>query len=342
MDPVTHLSSGLMGGLAARKWFPDGKFLVPACMLAAWIPDVDIFFGDGPEFNLIYHRGISTSFFGTFFLALALAGLYKLVSRRTPFVKIAALFYALALTHVWLDLITTYGTQILAPFSNHRFALDGAFIIDPLFTLTALALIVAAWLIKKRRHAIALIGMAWFFAYPLANMGVGAVLQTVYAHRLDAEGIAYDHVHVTPDALSPRFWKVVVTAGPDYLLDTMDLFGDREPAAPLRVKRADKAFLRKLGEQESMFATYAWFTKWPYVEETDTPKGRRLVFHDLRFTSTNPVLAWYYRGKRQPFTLTAQLDNSGRLAAWSYEGGIRTQDNTGTGGSGTGLEEKIQ
>ncbi|XXJ20049.1 metal-dependent hydrolase [Desulfovibrio caledoniensis] len=325
MDPVTHLSSGIMGGLAARKWFPEAKFLVPACMLAAWIPDVDIFFGDGPEFNLLYHRGISTSFFGTLFLALALAGLYKLVSRRTPFVKIAALFYALSLTHVWLDLITTYGTQLLAPFSNHRFALDGAFIIDPILTLTALALILAAWLIRRHRYAIALVGMAWFFAYPLANMGAGAILQDAYARRLDARGIAYDHVHVTPDALSPRFWKVVVTAGPDYLLDTMDLFGGREPAAPLRVKRADKAFLRALGEQESMFATYAWFTKWPYVEETDTPEGPLYVFHDLRFTSTNPVMAWYYGDQQQPFTLTAQLDRSGRITAWSYEGGVSSR-----------------
>ena len=333
MDPVTHLSSGLMGGLAARKWFPEAKFLVPACMFAAWMPDVDIFFGDGPEFNLLYHRGISTSFFGTLFLALALAGLYKLVSRRTRFARAWALFYALALTHVWLDLITTYGTQLLAPFSNHRFALDGAFIIDPLFTLTALALIVAAWRAKRHRHAIALVGMAWFFAYPLANMGLGAALQTAYAHRLDAEGVAFDRVHVTPDALSPRFWKVVVTAGPDYLLDTMDLFGHSEPAAPRRVKRADKAYLRQLGEQQSMFATYAWFSKWPYVMETDTPEGRTLVFRDLRFVSTNPVMAAYYGDREPPFTLTARLDPTGRLTDWSFAGGVRTRTNA---------EEKLQ
>jgi inner membrane protein len=329
MDPVTHLSSGLMGGLAARRWFPEAKFLLPACMLAAWIPDVDILLGGGPEFNLLHHRGVSTSFFGAFFLALALAGLYKLVSRRTPFARITALFYTLTLTHVWLDLITTYGTQLLAPFSNRRFALDGAFIIDPVFTLTALALILAAWLIKRHRHAIALVGMVWFFAYPLANMGMGAILQDVYARRLDAEGVAYGHVRVTPDALSPRFWKVVVTAGPNYLLDTMDLFGDREPAAPLRVRRADKAFLRRLGEQQSMFATYAWFTLWPYVEETDTPEGRTLVFSDLRFASTNPVMARFYRGRRQPFTLAARLDESGRLVSWSYEGGISSEADAG-------------
>jgi inner membrane protein len=83
--------------------------------------------------------------------------------------------------------------------------------------------------------------------------------------------------------------------------------------------------LRKLGEQQSMFATYAWFTLWPYVEETDTETGRTLVFHDLRFTSTNPVMAWYYGGKRPPFTLTAHLDEADRITAWSYEGGVSSR-----------------
>ncbi|WFS61167.1 metal-dependent hydrolase [Pseudodesulfovibrio thermohalotolerans] len=330
MDPVTHLSSGLLGGMAARRWFPEAKHLVPACVLASWIPDVDILFGNNdPEFDLLYHRGVSTSVFGTLFLALALAGLYKLVSPRTPFTKIAPLFYALTLVHVWLDLITTYGTQLLAPFSNHRFALDGAFIIDPLFTFTALGLIATALFLKTRRQAIALAGMAWFFIYPLANMGMGAILQTVYARQLDAKGVAYGHVHVTPDALSPRFWKVVVTAGPDYLLDTMDLFGDGEPDAPLRVRRADKRVLRKLGEQQSMFATYAWFSKWPYVEETETPDGRTLIFHDLRFTSTSPAMAWVYRDREPPFTLTAHLDGSGHITAWSFEGGVSSRGDAG-------------
>jgi inner membrane protein len=330
MDPVTHLSSGLMGGLAARKWFPEARYLLPFAVFASWMPDADIFFGGSdPEFDLLYHRGVSTSFVGALVLALALAGIYKLVSRRTPYLKSAALFYVLALTHVWLDLITTYGTQLLAPFSNHRFALDGAFIIDPLFTLTALALIGAALIAKRRRHLIAMIGMLWYFAYPLANMAGGALLQELYAEELIRKGVAHDKVHVTPDALSPRYWKVVVTDGPDYLLDTIDLFGDDGPAAPLRVRRADKAYLDELGRQVSMFATYAWFSKWPYYSERTDGDGRTLVFHDLRFTSTNPVLARFYSGHPLPFTLTARLDPEGRITAWSFEGGVSSRADAG-------------
>lgn len=330
MDPVTHLSSGVIGALAARRWFPEARFFIPFCMLAAWIPDGDIFFGGGdPEFDLLYHRSITTSFFGTIFLALGVAGLFKMVSRSSSFKKAALLFYVLCLTHVWLDLITTYGTQLLAPFSNHRFALDGAFIIDPVLTGVTIGFAIPALIVQRHQHKLALMGMAWLFIYPLANMGMGAYLQTVYADKLKAEGVPYDHVHVTPDALAPRYWKVVTTTGPDYLLDTIDLCGEELPLPRQRFKRADNGELEALGKQESMFATYAWFSKWPYINERSTPSGKQIIFHDLRFTSTNPVLIPIFKDRPRPFTLTANLDQDGKLMSWSFEKGassVRNRD----------------
>ncbi|WP_285906878.1 metal-dependent hydrolase [Pseudodesulfovibrio pelocollis] len=330
MDPVTHISSGVMGALAARRWLPGARYLVPFGMLCSWLPDVDIFFGRGdPEFNLLHHRGVSTSFFGGLVMALALAALYRRISRGTSFTSAAVFAYALILTHVWLDLITTYGTQILAPFSTHRFALDGAFIIDPLFTLTALVLIGLAIVLKNSRHAIALAGMVWFFAYPLANMAAGAYLETVYAERLTRSGVAFDTVHVTPDALSPRYWKVVSTQGDDYLLDTMDLLGGEvEPMR--RYRRADIGELEALGSRESMFATYAWFAKWPYVVREplggNPAEGAVVTFGDLRFVSTNPVLARHFSGRGQPFVLTAFLDGDGQLSGWRFTMGASSFD----------------
>jgi len=330
MDPVTHISSGIMGALAARKWMPGARYLVPFGMLCSWIPDADIFFGRGdPEFNLLHHRGISTSFFGGLILALALAAIYRRVSRNTPFTSAAVFAYAMILTHIWLDLITTYGTQILAPFSTRRFALDGAFIIDPLFTLTALVLIGLAIVLKNSRHALALAGMVWFFAYPLANMAAGAYLETVYAQRLTRHGIAFDTVHVTPDALSPRYWKVVTTQGEDYLLDTLDLLGGEvEPMR--RFRRADTGELASLGRRESMFATYAWFAKWPYVVreplEGNPVEGEAVRFGDLRFVSTNPVLARHFASRREPFVLTGFLDHTGELNGWRFAMGSSSFD----------------
>lgn len=322
MDPITHLSAGLMGALATRSWFPDSKYFIPFCLFSAWIPDGDILLGGDAEFKLLYHRGISTSFFGALMLALIVAGLYKLISRQTPYAKAAVLAYGLMLTHIWLDLITTYGTQLLAPFSNYRFALDGAFIIDPLYTSIALIFIGLAFFWKKWRHQIALVGMAWFFLYPLMNMAIGAHLEKTYANRLEGYGFPYDNVHITPDALAPRYWKVVTTSGDDYLLDTIDLFGGDTGIPMERHRRASIDQLEKLGTQESMFSTYAWFSKWPTVEERPTGTGREIVFHDLRFKSTNPVMARIFKDRRSPFRLTARLDEKGILTGWSFTKGV--------------------
>lgn len=319
MDPVTHLSSGIMGAMATRRWFPEAKYFIFFCMLAAWVPDGDIFFGNGdPEFSLLHHRGITTSFFGGIFLALGVTLIYKQASRQTSFLKAALLAYGLVLTHVWLDLITTYGTQILAPFSNHRFALNGAFIIDPVFTGTALLLILTAFFMKAKRTTIATVGMVWFFIYPLTNMGISTHLESVYAQQLDEKGITYSNVEVTPDALSPRFWKVITTSGNEYLQDTIDLFSDEKPIPMQRYRRASNGELEELGKKESMFATYKWFSKWPYLTEEMTSEGKTLVFGDLRFISTNPVLARLFEDRPLPFMLTAYLDENGNLIRWKF------------------------
>jgi inner membrane protein len=326
MDPFTHLSSGIMGALAARKWLPSARFLVPLGMLCAWIPDADILFGNGdPEFSLLHHRGITTSFTGGLFLALAVTALYRAVISRTPYLKTALFTYALILTHIWLDLITTYGTQILAPFSNHRFALDGAFIFDPLFTGTALLAILLAMVMKRHRHVIAMTGMVWLFAYPLTMMALGAHLETMYENRLAARGIAFDDVHVTPDALAPRYWKVVTTQETDYLLDTLDLAGEPVPP-PRRFRRADTTELETLGRQESMFSTYAWFAGWPYVVRTSTPTGTAITFGDLRFVSTNPIMLRLFKGRRQPFVLHAEIAPDGTIVSWRFTMGASSFD----------------
>src|SRR5690606_4631354 len=66
-------------------------------------------------------------------------------------------------THGLLDACTTYGTLLLWPFSDQRFAWNTISIIDPLFTLPILALIIFAAL--RRRPAFARAAVVWGLAY---------------------------------------------------------------------------------------------------------------------------------------------------------------------------------
>ena len=66
-------------------------------------------------------------------------------------------------THALLDACTTYGTMLLWPFSDERFAWNTISIIDPLFTVPLLVAVVLAG--KKRRPLYARLGLVWACAY---------------------------------------------------------------------------------------------------------------------------------------------------------------------------------
>src|SRR5690606_17458746 len=70
-------------------------------------------------------------------------------------------------SHGLLDACTSYGTQLLFPFSNMRVAWDVISIIDPLFTIPLVVLIVLSRIKKSPRWAWA--ALAYSFCY----MGLG-------------------------------------------------------------------------------------------------------------------------------------------------------------------------
>jgi len=115
-----------------------------ALILAANMPDIDVFFGNAPWDPLSIHRGFTHGLLGgVLLMPPLLAGLLWLldrwqVGRGTQFKSalpmrfgwLILLCYLGALTHPMLDMLTTYSVQLLSPFSNLWFHADGLFIID--------------------------------------------------------------------------------------------------------------------------------------------------------------------------------------------------------------------
>ena len=145
MDPV---SQGVLGasvpGAVSNK-----KHVVAACLfgaLAGMAPDVDslIRSDTDPLLYLEFHRQFTHSLFFIPLGSLICAGaLYYLLARRWQIsFKLTWLFCFLGYaTHGLLDACTSYGTQLLWPFSNERFSFNTISIVDPLFTLPLLALV---------------------------------------------------------------------------------------------------------------------------------------------------------------------------------------------------------
>ena len=115
-----------------------------ALILAANMPDIDVFFGNAPWDPLAIHRGFTHGLVGgVLVMPPILAGLLWLLDRwqigrgrefksglPMRFGWLVLLCYLGALTHPLLDMLTTYSVQLLSPFSNLWFHADGLFIID--------------------------------------------------------------------------------------------------------------------------------------------------------------------------------------------------------------------
>ena len=125
MDPITHITSGALAGQAFRDRFP-GRTGLGFCILAGWIPDMDnlIALTGDPEIYLLHHRGVTHSFLGGLALAALLVGAFRLFKKSFPLLRGFCVAYGCIALHIVLDLVTSYGTQIIAPLSDARFAIS--------------------------------------------------------------------------------------------------------------------------------------------------------------------------------------------------------------------------
>lgn len=117
---------------------------VAALILAANMPDIDVFFGWVPWAPLSTHRGFTHGLLGgVLVMPPILCGLLLLldrwqVARGTEFKSglpirpwwLLALCFFGALTHPYLDLLTTYSVQLFSIASSDWWHADGLFIID--------------------------------------------------------------------------------------------------------------------------------------------------------------------------------------------------------------------
>lgn len=161
MDNLTHTMAGWALGQAGLK--QKTRKGLAALILAANMPDIDVFFGNAPWDPLAIHRGFTHGLVGGLLvMPPILAGLLWLldrwqVKRGTTFKSglpmhfgwLLALCYLGAVTHPLLDLQTTYSVQLLSPFSNAWFHSDSLFIID----LVLWIVLAGSLIVSGRREA---------------------------------------------------------------------------------------------------------------------------------------------------------------------------------------------
>jgi inner membrane protein len=220
MDTVTQ---GLLGAVCGQA--ACGRRLGHAAL--AWgavggiLPDTDMVLSlADPLAEWQYHRSLTHSlWFGPVVGPLLGLAVWRARRRRgalgeTPASWIAVFALAL-LTHPLLDLFTTYGTQLLWPFSRRRFALDAVAIIDIAYTaMLAAALLVAVLRPCGRASqpaALAALGLST--AYLFHGLDLNRRAEAEASRQLGAEGVVASDVHAYPTLLQPWLRRVVARAG---------------------------------------------------------------------------------------------------------------------------------
>ena len=134
MDSLTHT---LTGGVIARAIDDEkvGNWGTIAGLAMGTFPDSDFILGlINGEFYLKYHRDFTHSLILIPFYALFFSWVFVKLSKRPYFWSFYKICLSALVSHVLLDLFTSYGTMIFSPFFDHRYAWDLLFIIDLIFS----------------------------------------------------------------------------------------------------------------------------------------------------------------------------------------------------------------
>lgn len=225
MDSLTQAALGAAIGQAGFSHRLGRK--------AAWwgaaaglVPDLDVLamaFA-GPWAELRWHRGPTHSlWFGPVVGTLIGYALWRWYRRRTggdpdgpggpAALRAWVGVWVLGLfTHPLLDAFTPYGTQLLSPFADTRFAFNGVAIIDLFYTLP---LVVALWIGRRSRHRPTRARRAAAIALTLttAYLGYGTWqnhrARTLAVEQLAREGIPVTRVTAFPTLFQPWLRRIV-------------------------------------------------------------------------------------------------------------------------------------
>jgi len=249
--------------------------------VAGTLPDLDVLIDQGDAIrNMVLHRAQSHALFWLTLFSLPFSALVARLHGEWGLLRRWWLALWLVLvTHPLLDAMTVYGTQLALPFSNYPFGVGSIFIIDPLYTLPLLVGVI--WALASgtgpRGRGANVVGLllstgylAWSFA---AQQQVTQIAQAA----LVRQGIAAEHLLVTPTPFNTVLWRVVVVAGDDYFEGFYSLL-DAQPQIEFDRFSRGKALAAELQHIDGVQRLTA-FTKGFYKLEQ---RANRLLISDLR------------------------------------------------------------
>jgi inner membrane protein len=284
MDPLTQGLLGASFGQALYGRALGRKALVWGA-LVGMSPDLDVVMNPmSPMAEWLWHRGPTHAlWFGP--VAGPAVGwiLWKWKGGRLrDWVGLAIISL---LTHPLLDVFTTYGTQLLSPFSRRRFAFDAVAIIDPAYSLMlALGLMYGLWrgvsgTPARRAATVALVASS---AYIGLGLVVNDRVEEIARRQLAAEGVGQARVAAYPTLFQLPFRRIVAHSADNVRVGWLSLLAPRAIAwEQFEAASGPAVEAARLTEEGRILEWFAMGEATPRVEAMEN--GAVVEMDDLRF-----------------------------------------------------------
>ena len=318
MEPVTHFLTGACLGRAGLN--RKTAYATLAATLAAEAPDIDVVgsFG-GPVAGFAHHRGITHTFLGAPFMALAVTLIVYAVHRfrrkapptpiRWGWVWLVALLADFS--HLLLDYTNNYGLRPFFPFNPHWYSLDLVFIIEPVILLALAAGLVlpsifglvdremtrARPLFRGRGLAIAAL-LTMVAVWAIRNAEHGHAIALARAGTPEAGPLTRApllRVAAEPYPVDPFHWHIIGETADSYRTADVHTWGDQLTIDPDPVAKPPVTLAVAAAKQSYLGRVYLNWSTWPLTTDLGAlpapgrdvpppPQGWHTVrFADMRF-----------------------------------------------------------
>lgn len=298
LDSVTQIALGAAVGEAAlgRK---VGRAAVVWGGICGLLPDLDILIPLGdPVKNFTYHRSASHSFL---MLTLLTPVMVKIILKRHPELvryrfRCYAMVFLAFITHILLDCLTVYGTQILWPLTTPPVMWSTIFIIDPVYSLPLMFGVLTAFFMSRSKHTGHIISLACLVVsslYLVWTIGVKTHVGNVARESLAQKDIEYNRILTVPSPFNTFLWRILAMDDNQYYEGYYSIF-DHGRSVNYTGYQNGKTLLKGI-EDHWPVKRLNWFTHSFYSVRQVSEK---IIISDLRMGTEGGYIFLFQVGEK--------------------------------------------
>lgn len=228
MDSLTQLTLGAAVGEATLGKKVGRKASLWGAALGT-LPDLDVLIPMGdPIADFVYHRSFTHSFFMLGLLAPLCAWLIMRFHKWDPslFKRTTIATILIFYTHILLDSITVYGTQIFWPFTNYPVSIGSLFIVDPFYTVPMILGLLICFIVKNKDFGLKANNIALSIStiYIVWSLIIQSYVTGLAKESLQGKTLRVERVLAIPTPFNTLLWRIIAVGEEGYYVGYYSLF----------------------------------------------------------------------------------------------------------------------